>query len=133
MDNPTMKKALILDLATSLQMDSFKGNILVLFTAGGIISGTPLDNEKCESLLDKQFSEMSKKDAANEILYSLTKKSKSCYDKEFNVEHPLPGNDGYLTLIDATVNFGTCTISVPNINVFFDQIIGATVSPKIGS
>ena len=108
----TLKKQIILGLATATDLEVLKNNKLFLVTPIGIISGRPCDeNNTAENVDGASF------------LSSLTEKLVEDFDSE-NIE----GNDGFLTLTDVTVQMaGNFTYSLPHLVVFYDQIIGVTL------
>ena len=109
----TLKKQIILGLATAPNMEALKDNKLILVTPIGVISGRLCDENNA-----------GKGVAGETFLSALTEKLAEGFGKE-NIE----GNDGYLLLSDVKVQTGgNATYNLPHLVVFFDQIIGATLS-----
>lgn len=108
----TLKKQIILGLATATDLEVMKNNKLFLVTPIGVISGYPYDGNNA------------RKDVTGAaVLSTLTEKLVEDFDLE-NIE----GNDGFLTLTDVTVQMaGNFTYSLPHLVVFYDQIIGVTL------
>lgn len=107
----SFKKVTIRTVAMAPQTEIFAGNKLILVTAAGIITGT---------LTDKN-SEKPGDIAVSAMLDMIA---------EVNENEP-EGNDGSLLLSDVTVINGNVRYNLPNLIVFYDQIIGATLGSSI--
>lgn len=123
MNNSSLKKALILGMATAPTIETFQNNSLILLTAAGTISGTMLQNEDLKTLADTDPNS-----AAAIAVATIARGSQKAFKKQEGSEHDVTGNDGYLILKDVTVtNFSGVTTRMGALVVFFDQIIGATL------
>lgn len=108
----TLKKTIILGLAAATKVETLKNNKLLLVTPFGLVSGYLCDEENVNPV-----------DAGAVLLNSLTKKLTEDFGKE-NID----GNDGYLILSDVAIRTSeNVTFNCPNLIVFYDQIIGATL------
>ena len=108
---PALKKHLLQFFALATTTDELKGNYVQLITAAGRISGK-MAPEDDKSLL-AVFSEASLKN----------------YYEEYDLEdEPTSGLDGYIVLNDVTIcSCSGSTTSMPQMIVFYDQIIGITL------
>lgn len=121
MDKPSIKKILIQYFASSLSVEGFESNKLIIYTSSATISGCPV-MENSVSNEDKPA------DNSTDLLVYLTQKITDDYFDEYG-DGPTPGNDGYIILKDAVFRPGGSneTTQTPFLVVFFDQIIGVTI------
>ena len=108
----TLKKTIIRGLAVATGLEALRNNKLVLVTPIGVISGYLCDEDNLGQ------------DATGEVLLSTITEKLTTDFGEDNIE----GNDGYLLLSDVKVQTGAnMTYNLPNLIVFYDQIIGVTL------
>ena len=108
----TLKKTIIMGLATATELEALRDNKLILVTPFGVVSGYACDKEN-----------VNQDEVGASLLTALTEKMVDDFGKE-NID----GNDGYLILSDVTIRAaGNMTYNIPNLIVFYDQIIGATI------
>ena len=106
----SLKKHLIINAAFTTKLDEFAKNKVILVTPCGIISGT---------LISDTFEDTNVK-----IVSALFKK----ISNEWISDNGEPqGNDGFISLVDVTINNNGSKTNLPHLNVFFDQIIGVSL------
>lgn len=113
MERPSLKKTIVNEFATAIFSDPHKRHELVLFTACGTISGYP------EPMPDGFTT-----DKLNIFSNSYTQE----YRKKYEITDVVPDNDGYVLLSKAKIKSESGVVEYPSIIVFFDQIIGMTLS-----
>lgn len=121
MEKPTFKKSLITGFASVTESDVLKGSDLVLLTTFGVVKGHMFNS-------DDQTSE------ENVNIFSrLQDKAYEIYKEDYlSDEEGLPGNDGCLHLTNVEIISGSGSHFIFNdLIVFFDQIIGITMSKNI--
>jgi hypothetical protein len=127
MEHPSLKKAIIAGFWNGVTQENLKGNALALVTAAGIIEGYPVTQEESEALKQKKnFAEMSDKEKSVCMTSILTDSAERVYDENYKVNHPVPGNDGYILLKNVTFRSANATYCLETLVVFFDQIIGVS-------
>lgn len=103
----SLKKRVIRTMAAAPQTDLLKDNQVILTTAAGLIAGKMTEEDS---------------QAHGDIVLSvMLEKITESYENE------IEGNDGYLLLSDVTVINGNVRTNLPNMIVFYDQIIGVTL------
>lgn len=114
----SLKKELITSWGISTTIDVLKDKRLVLLTPAGIIIGTFVKNN------DEANSETVK------ILNNISSQVTRDYKKENNIDSKtmLDGNDGVLSLKDVQLKSGNAIFNFSYIDIFFDQIIGVTLT-----
>ncbi|WP_238858957.1 hypothetical protein [Clostridium sp. YIM B02569] len=115
MDDISLKKATISSYCSMPSTEIFADNSIIVVTAYGIITGKPLsDNES-------DIKAKAMKGLNDGILNAYRKKIDIADDK------PIPGNDGFFTLKDASIISGSITSNIDLINIFYDQVIAVTL------
>lgn len=121
MNHASLKKSMIIAMASIPEVEGFETNNLILTTPAGLICGKLIsedettDSNKMNNLMAKvcnNFTEKYLKDISDS-------------DSEPIIE----GNDGYLFLQDVTIRStsSNATSNLPFMIVFYDQIIGVSI------
>lgn len=115
----TLKKSLIESFYTMPLLDDLKDSKVVFVTHAGIITGTPVS-----------------KDEPSKTIRDLAAISLDCvenYRKDHSLDESqsLDGNDGFMILKDAEFRSNNNTFRFNYLNIFFDQIIGVTITDSI--
>lgn len=120
MNIPSIKKQIITHFCGLTQTDLLKGNKLILLTAFGIVSG--------ELIFD--VPDDSSEDINNKVLSNIIKRISDDYCADYSIELPTNGNDGCFLLKNVEILSSSTSqksISLAQLVVFFDQIIGVSV------
>lgn len=126
MGTPSLKKVVVVGLATAVSDETLNSNNLVLITASGTIIGKPVPDSEVEEL-KKNFSTLSHAESGLVTVQTLVKSVVKAYKEDFLVQPPFDGNDGYILLKDVTIQNSGINTTLPVMAVFFDQIIGASI------
>jgi len=113
MERPSLKRTIIKSFAYAPEVDALKDNHFTLMTSLGFIQGRIPAEESGVTL--QVFSD---------AIYDN-------YRKDFNLgeDAKTPGNDGFLVLEDVTLRTPTnVTYNMKELIIFYDQIIGVTLS-----
>jgi hypothetical protein len=110
MDRPSLKKAVIGGLANNLSTKSLKDSQLIVLTAFGMISGSPIFE-----------------DSNNLITSDIVEVQRKRYFEEYGCDDLAPGNDGYISMKDVEIISGHTTTYLAELVVFYDQIIGVCI------
>ena len=119
MDRQSIKKFLISDLYLLTNEEELKNNDINLFTPLGIISGKPY-HYSTDNLNEY---------LATDLMAKLFEKITNTYKSKYSIENSIPENDGFIVLQDVIIrsNNSVNIIKVPQLVVFYDQIIGITL------
>lgn len=108
----TLKKKIICGLAEIANTDAVKQNEIIITTALGLISGKIYTGEDAKAEPAGEWS-----------IGKFVPQTVGNYNPA-NID----GNDGFLVLKDVAIRTGAnITFKVPNLIVFYDQIIGVTI------
>lgn len=108
----TLKKQIIRTFATVTDAEALKQSKVIITTALGLISGKMYNSEDVEQ-----------EDIGNRFVADFAEGIAKKYDLA-NID----GNDGFILLKDVTILTGSKnTFNIPNLIVFYDQIIGITI------
>lgn len=112
----SLKKELITSWGVSTTIDALKDKRLVLLTPAGLIIGTFVSSAENTDSETMKF------------LYDFSSNVARDYKEENNITTLLDGNDGFMSLKDVQINSGNFNLHLPFINIFYDQIIGVTIT-----
>lgn len=110
----SIKEHIITLMSRLVNDDAFKGNDLLLVTANGLIYGTPVlidDNDKIELPVTK-----------------FVKVFSDIYYRDYDNNNENTSNDGFICLEKVHIRTGTVVTTLPELTVFFDQIIAIAIS-----
>lgn len=114
MSQHSLKKELIARYSSLTDIDELKDNRILIVTSFGILSGKLAPSES-DDLSIKIFLEANK---------AIVKKYREDHSL---INQPIPGNDGFIPLIDVDLLNSVPSVHFNFLNVFFDQIIGITI------
>lgn len=114
----SLKKDLVLSFSCLPDIEGLEKNKLFLTTPLGLISGRFPTDEELEN-----------SENINAILVKMCSRVTSEYKSELSLSESesLPGDEGYLYLIDVEIKSPNQTYSIPFMVVFYDQIIGISI------
>jgi len=114
----SLKKELIMDFSLLPNFQVLEKNRIYLATAMGLISGRVPSEEETE---DKTNPIM----AFAQICHNTT----NTYRAELSLSETdkLPGDEGYIFLVDVEIKSQNLTYKMPFMTIFFDQIIGISI------
>ncbi|WP_252247432.1 hypothetical protein [Clostridium sp. ZBS4] len=118
MENSSLKKATIHRYCCLPFTKEFENQSLTIITSAGIITGTPvIKTENDESIM---------------LIADVNNKVSNDYRKNISIkdDYPLPGSDGFFMLKDVKLVSSSTVVSFNVLNVFYDQVIAITVTPK---
>ncbi|MDL2219617.1 hypothetical protein LJC04_04725 [Ruminococcaceae bacterium OttesenSCG-928-O06] len=107
MPSPTFKKMLCAGYADAVA----PGDVLVVLTAAGLVSGTPVPQPM----------------EGPSVYAGINRAAFTAYEAQFQPESPLGGNDGCFMLVDVVLRTGDGALSLPHMMVFYDSVIGISI------
>lgn len=124
----SLKKYLIRSIETSLTLDEFKSNKILLITSLGVIEGTPAFYDE-----ENEFPNPDSPEFGKVVCYKLFEEIAKNYKKEYSTDEnkALDGNDGFLILENVKMKVDNTIYEYPSLCVFFDQIIGVTIGSSL--
>lgn len=111
MNKPSLKKTMIYNLCDIIV--SGVSSPITFITASGIIMGDPV------------FEGYDTSNDGTNVMKKLTKTTSDNYCKEYDVDLPIEGSDGYILLENVTI-FSHTKSHLSHLILFYDQIIGVT-------
>lgn len=111
----SLKKSIALHLSSLLENENLEGHKLILSTSSGTICGRFPTEE-----------ELADEDTVYAALAEMCQNIGNNYKNELGLQadDSLPGDEGYLFLVDVQILTGMKAIDLPFIIVFYDEIVG---------
>lgn len=115
----SLKKEIIRFISATPEVEGFEKNKLILTTAFGLITGRFPDPEEMNDLTNPTT-----------VIAKLASCTAQTYKTNLSLSETdsLPGDDGYMYLVDVQVTSNTETFTLPFMIIFYDQIIGVSIA-----
>lgn len=115
--NTPMKEYILTMLKRLVTKDIFKNNDLLLVTANGLIYGTPILINDVDNIDDIEMP-----------VTQFVKAFSDIYNRDYKSDKEDSCNDSFICLKAVHIRNGNVITTLPELTVFFDQVIAVAIS-----